>query len=310
MIGGIWRNLKKTRKIQVGPVALAFRFERSTKVNNNGRWHWRLASDMHRKWSSRDFSPPEHTPRGKMEDSEKDLNDNRELAVVVGVGPGFGYALARRLAGEGIAVILVSRNAQRLEGLVEEIRNTGGFACAYGCDSTVESSVLDLFEKIERFHGVPSLVVYSVQSFCPGALIDIEVPAFEASWRSNCLGSFIVARSAARLMSPLGRGSIVLVGSTSSIIGRAAHLNLSVGKFGQRAIAQVLARELWPVGVHVAHVLIDADISECGSDGGEGVTADPDHIAESIVSIHRQPKTAWTSEMDIRPWNERFWEHC
>ena len=111
-------------------------------------------------------------------------------------------------------------------------------------------------------------------------------------------------------MSPSGRGSIILVGSTSSIIGRAGHLNLAAGKFGQRAIAQVLARELWPVGIHVAHLLIDADISENDSEGDLGTSSDPKQIAEAVVSIHRQPKTAWTSEMDIRPWNEQFWEHC
>jgi NADP-dependent 3-hydroxy acid dehydrogenase YdfG len=111
-------------------------------------------------------------------------------------------------------------------------------------------------------------------------------------------------------MVPLGRGTIILVGSTSSILGRAEHLNLAVGRFGQRALAQVLTRELWPKGIHVAHVLIDADIDEGEERDDGGPQADPSHITDVIVSLHRQQKTAWTSEVDVRPWNEQFWEHC
>ena len=206
--------------------------------------------------------------------------------------------------------MLVSRNARRLDGLVAEIQNSGGFACAYGCDVTCESSVLELFAKISATHGVPNLVIYSLQSFGPGSVVDIELPAFEDGWKHNCLGSFLVARSAARLMHPSGRGSIILIGSTSSVLGRAGHLNLAVGKFGQRALAQVLARELWPKGIHVAHLLVDADIREDNAEETSESSSDPNQIAEDVLSLHRQPKTAWTSEMDVRPWNEQFWEHC
>src|SRR6185295_10285778 len=115
--------------------------------------------------------------------------------------------------------------------------------------------------------------------FCPGRVIEVEVAAFEESWRKNCLGGFIVAREAARQMVRLGRGTIVLVGSTSSLIGRTDHLNLAVGKFGLRALAQVLAREVWPLGVHVAHVVIDADIKEGDDDKASIPQADPEHLA-------------------------------
>ncbi|HEX6361451.1 MAG TPA: short-chain dehydrogenase, partial [Albitalea sp.] len=115
-----------------------------------------------------------------------------------------------------------------------------------------------------------------------------------------------------RRMVPAGRGSIVLIGSTSSLIGREGHLNLAVGKFGLRALAQVLSRELWNRGIHVAHVVIDADILEPGSQVADVASraADPEHIAELVYSVHRQRRSAWTSELDVRPWNERFWEHC
>jgi NAD(P)-dependent dehydrogenase (short-subunit alcohol dehydrogenase family) len=215
-----------------------------------------------------------------------------------------------RLAAEGMAVILVSRNAKRLDRLVAEIVQSGGFACSYGCDVTNETAVVDLFSMIGRIHGVPHLVVYSLQNFGRGSVMNSELPAFEDGWKHNCLGSFLVSRSAARLMSPMGRGSIILIGSTSSIIGRAGHLNLAVGKFGQRALAQVLARELWPAGIHVAHMLIDADIREDEGSTHSATSSNPHQIAESVLFLHRQPQTAWTSEMDIRPWNEKFWEHC
>jgi NAD(P)-dependent dehydrogenase (short-subunit alcohol dehydrogenase family) len=102
----------------------------------------------------------------------------------------------------------------------------------------------------------------------------------------------------------------VFVGSTSSLIGRAGHLNLAVGKFGQRALAQVMARELWPRGIHVVHAVVDADIAEEPLQAATTPQSDPSHIAAAILALHRQPKTAWTSELDLRPWNERFWEHC
>lgn len=230
------------------------------------------------------------------------------LAVIVGVGPGFGHALAERLAREGFALVLVARNAAGLSPLVERLERHGTVVATIGCDATAEAQVEGLFKRIVRDFGTPALVVYSIQDFGPGQVLDVSTAAFESCWRHNCFGAFLVSREAGRAMRPVGAGSIVLVGSTSSIIGRAGHLNLAVGKFGQRALAQVLARELWPEGIHVAHVMIDADISEGTVESHP--QADPDHIAYSILAIHRQPKSAWTSELDLRPAKEKFWEHC
>jgi len=158
--------------------------------------------------------------------------------------------------------------------------------------------------------GVPDLVIYAVQDFGPGRALDVEVPRFEDCWRQNCLGAFLVAREAARAMLPLNRGTIVLIGSTSGLIGRANHLNLAVGKFGLRALSQVLARELWPEGIHVVHLVIDADIKEDESIDTHDPQADPDDISDLVYSLHRQRRSSWTSEVDARPWRERFWEHC
>lgn len=209
-----------------------------------------------------------------------------------------------------MAVILASRDAERLDVLAEEIAREGGAAFAYGCDATHEASLAKLMRVVVTNHGVPDLVVYSLQYFAPGYAVDVELSAFEEAWKHNCLGAFLVAREAARAMLPKERGTIVLVGSTSSLIGRAGHLNLAVGKFGQRAISQVLARELWPKGIHVAHVVIDADIYEGELRDDGGPQSQPIDIADIVLGVHKQPRSAWTSEIDVRPSGERFWEHC
>ena len=157
--------------------------------------------------------------------------------------------------------------------------------------------------------GVPHLVIYLVQGFSPGRAINVEVPAFEECWRQNCLGAFIVAREAARRMAALKRGTIVLIGSTSGVVGRADHLNLAVGKFGLRALSQVMARELWPDGIHIVHLVIDADIREEESSNINYPQAHPKDISDIIYALHRQPKSTWSSEVDVRPWNEQFWKH-
>ena len=158
--------------------------------------------------------------------------------------------------------------------------------------------------------GRPALVVYSVQAFTPGTVLQTEVAAFEHCWRANCLGAYIVAREAARDMVRDGTGTIVFVGATSGTMGRAGYVNLATGKFGLRALAQVMARELHPRGVHICHLIIDADVAEDVPREGDEPQASPDDIASLIHFIHAQPRTAWTHELDVRPWDEKFWEHC
>lgn len=310
MLRSIWNNLKRWRKIHLGPVSVVFKLERSVDVTRNSGHRLKNASHRHQKW----VEALPKLPTGDAPETAQRASGvhglRGELALIVGVGPGFGYALARRLASEGMAVVVASRNGKRLDALTDEIEAQGGTAFAYGCDVTSEASVTELFALIRAQHGVPNLLVYSIQNFGPGETVDIELPAFEDGWRHNCLGPFLVAREAARAMLPLRRGTIILVGSTSSLLGRAGHLNLAAGKFGQRALSQVLARELWPQRIHVAHLVIDADIHEGAERPDGGPQSDPNHISEIVISLHRQQSTAWTSEMDVRPWNERFWEHC
>jgi len=302
MLTRIWRRLKVWRRLPLGPVTVLYRLDRTVRVTKGLRSHRSTIAPER----SAALSRSEASTHGDAEVS----SGIHQLAVLVGVGPGFGFELARHLGANGFDLVLVCRNASKLKPLVQQVNALGVSAEAYGVDATDEQGVDELFKHVGLKYGCPALVVYSVQYFSPGLASKVDVSAFEASWRHNCLGAFLVGRNAARAMEERGEGTIVFVGSTSSLIGRAEHLNLAVGKFGQRAIAQVLARELWPRGVHVAHVLIDADIQDDDEVAADHPQSRPQDIARSVLYLHRQPRTAWTSEMDLRPWNERFWEHC
>lgn len=304
----IWRRAKRLHKLKIGPISIEFQLRRSVYVSNNYlRRINRFIANLLKINTCLVTNPSSR---------ELDLSLNYsdppevETALIVGVGPGLGFSLAKRLSSVGCNVVLASRNAEQLDPLVAKLSTTNEFIRAFGCDATDEKSVTKLMSLVYTEFGVPDLVVYAVQGFCPGLVTEIEVPAFELCWRQNCLGGFIVSREAARMMLKAGKGSIILIGSTSSLIGRAEHLNLAVGKSGLRALSQVLARELWPHGIHVAHLVIDADINEQELVGESYPQADPEHIADQIYMLHRQPKNTWTSELDIRPWNEKFWEHC
>jgi NADP-dependent 3-hydroxy acid dehydrogenase YdfG len=308
MRNSIWKKLKVRRRLPLGVVTLEFSFSKTTKLNSGS-----ITSDL----CQSNAEPPRqlfvHNKEigNPLPTQISNLNTKKsELTVLVGVGASFGYALAQRIAQESHRIVLVSRNTKKLKPLMNEMRELGCEVTAYSCDVTIEQSVKNLFLKLIKNHGAPDLVVYGIQSFGPGNTTNIEVPAFEDGWKHNCLGAFLISRAAANCMLPKAKGTIILIGSTSSIIGRSGHLNLVAGKFGQRGLAQVLSREMWPKGIHVCHMMIDADIRKGTIVDGAPPHSDPDDIAESIVFLHKQPKTAWTSELDIRPWNESFWEHC
>jgi NAD(P)-dependent dehydrogenase (short-subunit alcohol dehydrogenase family) len=307
LLHSFWRSSKRWRAIPLGPVSLVYRLARTTYVSNNERR--RLRESI---WHSSRL--PKNHGEGFAITSERIATTpaDTETALVVGVGPGLGFALARSFARAGMNVALASRNAERLDPLVRNLRSAHPpqrMFQAYGCDATSESSVKSLVSHVCSDMGVPNIVVYAVQGFDPGRLLNTEVAAVEGCWRANCLGAFIVAREVARRMVPKGRGTIVFVGSTSSLMGRVGHLNLAIGKFGQRALAQVMARELSPSGIHAVHLIIDADIKEDEADA-ESSQSSPDDISDFVYSLHKQPKSVWTSEVDARPWNEKFWEHC
>jgi NAD(P)-dependent dehydrogenase (short-subunit alcohol dehydrogenase family) len=222
---------------------------------------------------------------------------SKPVAIVVGVGPGLGAALARRFAGEGMAVAMAARQADKLAGLVKE---TGGRA--YGCDARMETAVGDLFAAVERDLGRPQLVVFNAGGYTRKPVAELSVSEVEACWRNCCLGGFIVGRAAARAMLAAGAGTILLTGATAALRGSAQFAAFAIGKFGLRALAQSMARELGPQGIHVAHIVIDGGIG----DAADATRLAPSAIAEAYWQLHRQARSAWTQELDLRPWAEKF----
>jgi NAD(P)-dependent dehydrogenase (short-subunit alcohol dehydrogenase family) len=230
----------------------------------------------------------------------------KDVALVVGVGPGLGAALARRFAQGGLAVAVAARDPGKLQSLAQEI---GGRT--YPCDAADGSSVERLFGEVERDLGAPTVAIYNAGAYAPGRVVEIEAAEFERCWRILCLGGFLIGQRAARAMAAAGRGTLLFTGATASLRGGAGFANLAVGKFGLRALAQSMARELGPKGVHIAHVVIDGQIrseryahleKERPPDG----LLDPAAIAESFWHLHQQPRSAWTLELDLRPWVEKF----
>ncbi len=230
----------------------------------------------------------------------------KPVAVVVGVGPGLGAAVARRFAAAGFAVAVARRRPEELAGLAGEI---GGKA--YGCDATEQDSVEALFAAVDGDLGSPQAVVYNAGAYSPGGILDIEAADFERCWRIGCLGGFHVGQAAAKRMVAAGAGTIIFTGATASLRGSAKFANLAVPKFGLRALAQSMARDLGPRGVHVAHTIIDGQIAgerltHSAEERGPDAVLAPDAIAEAYYQLHTQPRSAWTQELDLRPCMEKF----
>ena len=245
---------------------------------------------------------------------------DRETAVVVGAGPGLGAALARCFANAGMNVAVAAREPARLSGLMDTLAR-GGTHAAFGCDATVADDVARLFEKVGDRMGVPRLVVFNAGAFVRGSILEIPPDEFERCWRVGCLGGFLVGQAAARAMLATPpvisagdgsgggvSGSILFTGATASLRGGALFANLAVGKFGLRALAQSMARELGSRGIHIGHVIVDGIIASERSGGqtAEESRLDPDALAANYLMLHRQPKSAWTLELDLRPWVETF----
>ena len=230
-----------------------------------------------------------------------------ETAVVVGVGPGLGLALVNRFVGEGYTVIAAARSAS-----VERLGySTGpGRVVPMRSDASDPSGVQALFAAA-RAHGDLAVAVFNAGAFEPASVIDTSPEDFERCWRVGCFGGFLVGREAAKLMLEKRRGTILFTGATASLRGGAGFVNLASPKFGLRAVAQSMARELGPRGIHVAHVLIDGQIrtpryEHLAATRGPDALLEPDAIAAAYLALHRQPPSAWTLELDLRPWVERF----
>lgn len=232
-------------------------------------------------------------------------------AVIVGVGPGLGASLVRKFSAAGYRVAAASRHPERLEGLIAEITENGGIARAYECDAENEASVASLFSCATTDLGDPAVAVYNAGAFMPNSILETSSEEFQRCWSIGCLGGFHVGQAAAKRMMPHGRGTIIFTGATAAHRGGARFHNLAVPKFGLRALSQSMARELGHQGIHVAHVVIDGLIraeenSDYAREHGEDSELHPDSIADSYVMLHNQDRSAWSLEMDLRPWVEKF----
>ena len=236
---------------------------------------------------------------------------NGKTAAILGVGPGLGSAVARRFAGEGFAVALMARREESVTGVREEIADTGGTALPIPTDATDSASVAAAFDRVRTELGDPEVFVYNAGAFQMGGILDLSPEKFDECWKANCAGAFYAAQQVLPAMAEAGRGTILLTGATAALRGSARFSALAVGKFGLRALAQSMAREFGPRGIHVAHVVIDGQIDTPRlrgmSPGREDHTMlSPDAIAETYWQLHSQDSTAWTLELDVRPAVERF----
>ena len=237
-----------------------------------------------------------------------------DTAIIVGAGPGLGAALARRFARADMNVAMAVRNVARIETLASEFSGIVHRTIAVACDATHESDVKALFERVDAELGPPGLVVYNAGAFVRKSVLDTTAEEFERCWRAGCLGGFLVGREAARAMLARNaehKGTIIFTGATASLRGGALFHNLAVGKFGLRALAQSMARELQPQGIHIAHVVIDGQIKGERSghrtaERGDDAVLDPAAIAETYYQLHLQPRSAWTLELELRPYAEKF----
>jgi NAD(P)-dependent dehydrogenase (short-subunit alcohol dehydrogenase family) len=225
-------------------------------------------------------------------------------ALIVGAGEGLSASLARLFAREGIKLALAARNAGKLEAIS---RDTG--AKAFACDATSEAAVAELFAAVDRDLGAPDLVVYNASGRARGAFVDLAAADVAQSIAVSAFGGFLVAQQAAKRMLPNKRGAILFTGASASVKGFAQSAPFAMGKFALRGLAQSMARELSPQGIHVAHVVIDGGIRSAArpepADRPDSML-DPDAIAESYWSLLRQPRSAWSWELELRPWVERF----
>jgi NAD(P)-dependent dehydrogenase (short-subunit alcohol dehydrogenase family) len=239
------------------------------------------------------------------------------IAIVVGVGAeqGLGAALCRRFAAEGLHVLIAGPTPTKIDQVAHTICEAGGTATPVMTDTTAEADVIALFDRAEALGENLEIVAYNAGNNQRIDFRELSAETFEAFWRVGCYGGFLVGREAARRLVPAGSGTVFFTGASASLRGKPGFAHFAAAKAGLRAIAQSMAREYGPAGIHVAHIVIDGAIdgyrirsryperaAERGEDGMLGIDA----IAETYWQIHRQHRSAWTQEVDLRPFKEPF----
>ena len=230
------------------------------------------------------------------------MAQDKEMCIIVGAGSGLSASLARLFSAENMSVVLAARDIQKLKGLREEIN-----CDLVQCDVTNINQVESLFAQTDQILGKPSVVVYNPSARIRGDITSLDPAKTKLALETTCYGAFLVAQQAAIRMIKTGRGSIFFTGASAGIKGFPNSSVFAMGKFGLRGLAQSLARELQPKNIHVAHFVIDGGISsELRPDTGEQTLLDPDEIAKTYLHFHRQDRSVWSWEIELRPWVEKF----
>ncbi len=233
--------------------------------------------------------------RGKME----------SVALIIGVGPGLGAALARRFAGEGFRVALVARSKDFTDELARELNSLGQKAVALMADASDPAQMTEVVAQARKALGPIGVLIHNASSSSGDGLLGTSPEQFEQTWKIATLGAFVCARETAPDMIAAGSGTMLFTGATSSVRG-GGWLAFSSAKFALRGLAQSLARELWPKGIHVAHVVLDGLIGD--GNESEEPSLDPARMADSYFHLVLQDRSAWTLELDLRPHREKFFE--
>ena len=238
-----------------------------------------------------------------------------KVALVIGAGDATGGAVARRFAREGYVACATRRDAEKLVPLTQQIEAEGGRARGFGSDARDESQVTELFATIEREVGPVEVMVFNIGANVNFPIREMTERVYRKVWEMAALAGFLTGREAARVMTPRGRGTIIFTGATASLRGGPGFSAFAGAKFALRALAQSMARELGPQGIHVAHPIIDGAIDTAFIRDNfpdryklkeEDGILNPEHIADAYWHLHTQPRSAWTHELDLRPWTEKF----
>ena len=242
------------------------------------------------------------------------MNEPRAL-LVIGAGDATGGAIARRFAREGYIACVTRRSADKLEPLLQQIRADGGQAHGFGSDARKEDDMVALVGKIEREIAPIEVAVFNIGANVRFGITETTARVYTKVWEMACFGGFLMGREVAKAMLPRGRGSIIFTGASASLRGREGFSAFAGAKHALRALAQSMARELWPKGIHVAHTVIDGAIDtefirsnfpeRYALKDQQGILS-PEHIADAYWHIHQQPRDAWTHETELRPWIESW----
>ena len=239
--------------------------------------------------------------------------ESKKAVLIIGAGDATGSAIARRFAREGYVACVTRRSEDKLAPLLEQIRSEGGEAYGFGSDARKEEEMVALVQKIEAEIAPIEAAIFNIGANVRYGITETTARVYYKVWEMACFGGFLMGREAAKVMLPRGRGTIIFTGATASLRGRDGFAAFAGAKHALRALAQSMARELWPKGIHVTHPDVDGAIDtefirsnfpERYATKDQGGIVDPDHIADMYWQLHMQPRDAWTHETEIRPWME------